>query len=120
MYQVSHIMRRPQGENNYSIEGMFASVRAPLLSDIDVRVHVAPCQSRALVRRLANSAWALRLREIASHTLQATSRMSHDCSLHVPYHNPRCRLGKENRVVEDALCNVLDEPSCSGGCGGHD
>jgi len=67
MLDVVQIMRRPQGGNNYSIEGLFAAVRAALPADIAVEVATAPCASRGVARRLANLVWAARWRRRLVH-----------------------------------------------------
>lgn len=64
---VVQVMRRSQGGNNYSIEGLFTSVRAALSEDISVQVAVAPCVSRGIARRVVNIAWATRWRRHLVH-----------------------------------------------------
>ncbi|HJQ19446.1 MAG TPA: glycosyltransferase family 1 protein, partial [Gemmatimonadaceae bacterium] len=64
---VVHVMRRPQGGHNYSLETLFATVRSALPADIAARAATAPYPSRGLARRVGNVAWAARLRGDVLH-----------------------------------------------------
>jgi len=62
MIRVVHVCRKPQTQN-YSVEGLFHTVRRHLPPDIAVEVAVAPWPSRGVSRRVRNTLWARRLRE---------------------------------------------------------
>ncbi len=50
--QVTYFQRKPRPTGNYSLEAIFADVRARLPA-VDSRLHIAPCFSNGLLRRLA-------------------------------------------------------------------
>jgi len=57
--QVTFFQRKPRSDGNFSIEGVFESVRRELANKIDARVQIAPAYSNGLLRRIliALHAW---------------------------------------------------------------
>lgn len=66
MLSVVHFLRRP-GARNFSIERLFADVRAALPADIACAVQVSPYESRGVLPRLRNILAARRARGPVNH-----------------------------------------------------
>src|SRR5205085_10214851 len=80
--EVVQLMRRPQAGLHYSVEGLFAHVRANLSPEFQVAVHTAPCMSRGLAARVRNVRWA---RQFAGRVAHVTG----DITYVVPAAGPR-------------------------------
>jgi glycosyltransferase involved in cell wall biosynthesis len=90
--QVTFFHRKKRANANFSIEFIFDEVRKRLAGQVEARVHVAPCFSNGLLRRLAIAIDARRHQGAVNHVTgdinfagilldpRRTVLTSHDCS----------------------------------------